>query len=691
MKNKLFFTKIIPVIVLFFISLSIQSQQLIIDSLKTQIENVSNKYEKVILMNELSKFYIKSRAVDSSLAIANEAIELSKKISFIDGEIGGSSQKALALWLLGEDDEGIQLHYQMLKKSEGRDSISTTVFYNIATMYRYGRELDSALKYDFMGLKISEKNKFLSKEIMFNNRLGVDYAIKRYENLALKHFLKSLKGQESAPYDSESYRLLYSNIGQLYVNIDDFEKALEYTKKALEVVNNIGDPASIVKVKTYLGIIYFKLGQYENSKKYLFEAFNDIEKHTIKNFVAIGDLYDYLGQIAIIEDKDYTKAENYFKKGLVEAEKVNNKSNMAFLYNSLSEIYIKKGDIKEAEKYVKLNEVIVENSNQLSTKANLYLVKASLDSLKGNYYGLYLNTTKYEAIEDSLFQTEKINEISQMQVGHETEMKDREIEFLTSENELKDEKQKRMAQLQLTLVGLLGVLIFAIIIFYKRYKEKKRSLVIIEGKNEENRLLMKEMHHRVKNNLQIILSLLNTQTNILKKDDHATAIIQESQNRIKSLALIHEDLYKSTTLSHVDAKIYFENLLNNIENSFQSKRKHIEIIKDIESEELKMSVAVPLGLILNELVTNAFKYAFDNQDNAKIIVKFSVKDGQLFHLDVIDNGVGFPEEFDFKKNTLSFGLQLVDGITSQFDGSFDVKREEGTRFKIMIRDIEKAA
>lgn len=193
----------------------------------------------------------------------------------------------------------------------------------------------------------------------------------------------------------------------------------------------------------------------------------------------------------------------------------------------------------------------------------------------------------------------------------------------------------------------------------------------------EKEALLREIHHRVKNNLQIIISLLNLQTTRIK-DEKTRKLIQESQRRIKTMALIHEHLYQTETLARINIKDYIKKLIEDLTIFYNTKiKKELEI----ENIQLDIDTAVPLGLIINELATNSIKYAFPN-GKGTITIKLTTKNNKI-ELTVADNGIGLPESIDLKK-TKTLGLKLVNILTKQLNGKINLKTKPGTKFKITI-------
>lgn len=213
----------------------------------------------------------------------------------------------------------------------------------------------------------------------------------------------------------------------------------------------------------------------------------------------------------------------------------------------------------------------------------------------------------------------------------------------------------------------------------------------IETSLKEKTVLLKEVHHRVKNNLQVISSLLRLQSSFIKDED-SLEIFMDSQNRVKAMAYIHEILYKSTNLNHVNFSEYIHYLTNNLFSSYRLNLNKIELIQDIQEIEIDVDMAVNIGLIINELVSNSLKYAFPigfNRENEKNILSIILKCESTgrFNLIVKDNGVGFPKDLDFK-NTDSLGMELVNSLTEQYNGNINLNRINGTEFNIHFDQSE---
>jgi PAS domain S-box-containing protein len=198
----------------------------------------------------------------------------------------------------------------------------------------------------------------------------------------------------------------------------------------------------------------------------------------------------------------------------------------------------------------------------------------------------------------------------------------------------------------------------------------------------EKESLLKEIHHRVKNNLQVISSLLNLQSATIK-DSQTLQAIRESQNRVKSMALIHEKLYKSRDLARIEMGNYVRDLIAYLFRSYGIKASGVTLQVEIENVSLSLDAAIPCGLIVTELVSNCLKHAFPEHRQGQIAVSLKAGESGSWTMIVRDNGVGFPVDYD-PANSESLGLQLVSALTDQLAGSLKVERDGGTSFEIQF-------
>ena len=227
------------------------------------------------------------------------------------------------------------------------------------------------------------------------------------------------------------------------------------------------------------------------------------------------------------------------------------------------------------------------------------------------------------------------------------------------------------------IIGLRGILV--------DISELKDAENKIKASLKDKEVLLREIHHRVKNNMQIISSLLNLQIDYLNDED-AVDVLKESQNRVKSMAMIHEKLYLSTDLTKINFVDYIQSLISNLFYSYNVKEDHIKPILKIEDVNLNIETAIPCGLIITELISNCLKYAFPNQMKGKIIISLKQVEDK-FELIISDNGIGLPENININK-IKTLGILLVKSLTEQIDGKISIQRKNGTQFKITFKELK---
>lgn len=225
--------------------------------------------------------------------------------------------------------------------------------------------------------------------------------------------------------------------------------------------------------------------------------------------------------------------------------------------------------------------------------------------------------------------------------------------------------------------------IFASLGITRDITERKRAADQILSALVEKEILLKEIHHRVKNNLQVVASLLDLQSQTIE-DKQTRLLFGESQRRIEAMSLVHEKLYRTEDLAKIDVKEYVEDLIAGVLALHSDWKEKITLQAETGGVSLDVIKAVPCGLIINELVTNALRHAFAGREKGSVSVQMRYTDGGMITLSVSDNGTGFPGDIDFR-NTKSLGLQLVISLVAQLGGEIELQRSAGTTFTITFR------
>jgi len=214
---------------------------------------------------------------------------------------------------------------------------------------------------------------------------------------------------------------------------------------------------------------------------------------------------------------------------------------------------------------------------------------------------------------------------------------------------------------------------------------RKRAEAQIKAQLQEKDVLLKEVHHRVKNNMQVISSLLNLQSRQIKDPD-VLEMFKESQRRIRSMALIHERLYQSSDLSRIEFSQYLRNLTTHLFHSYQVDVSRVQLKIEADEVHLNINTAIPCGLIVNELVSNALKHGFPEGRSGELDIDLRRVAGDGYILRVKDDGVGFPEGLDFRK-TETLGMQIISTLVEQIDGRLELSRKKGTAFQLEFNEL----
>ncbi|MNQ63608.1 putative sensor histidine kinase pdtaS [compost metagenome] len=282
---------------------------------------------------------------------------------------------------------------------------------------------------------------------------------------------------------------------------------------------------------------------------------------------------------------------------------------------------------------------------------------------------------------------------SRLNIIYETEKKSMDIIKLKNKTLLQQSKLKNEMFLRNSMITFVFLLLIILGLLYKSFMFKKKTNKVLETQqNEINKKnsalqkmvvekewLLREIHHRIKNNLHMVVGLLASQTEFLKNEEAAQAI-NDSQNRIQVMSLIHQKLYQSESFSIIDMPSYIFELTEYLKDSFEI-RNRIRFLLDVDSFNLPLSHSIPIGLIFNEAITNAIKYAFPNNEKGIVTISLKTNDNQNYTLIIQDNGIGLPDDFD-PYNTPSLGIKLMHGLSADIDGKFLITNANGTKITL---------
>ena len=543
-------------------------------------------------------------------------------------------------------------------------------------------QLDSIIFHAQKSLTISSENDYLRNHIRSLNMLGLAADRRGNYSKALEYYLEAIVPAES--YNDK--RLLSSlnyNIGLVYDAQGLKLEALDYFHKAYDINEEfVHDDYSKLNFLNGIAPTYAELENYDSANYYYGKALDLAEQ--LNDTYNLASLYQGMGSMAL-DRGQLDKAIDFYRK----SEKLNLENNdlwlLSYNYQGMSSYYDHlesvTGDKANLRKSLEYGEKLLEIAKILDAEDRILegykrIFDASYEL--GNYENAIEYHIKYVNLKDSLFDARKSDQILSLKEQYEADKREQEIASQKEKIKLSDAQLAKEATLRNALIG--GVILVLIIsgLIYRNQRLKAKAL-------NEKEALLKEIHHRVKNNLQVISSLLNMQSRGTE-DTGMKEAIREGQARVKAMSLIHQKLYQNENISEIDFEDYSQQLISQLDAVYKKAEKQIKHIIDVKGISLDIDTAVPLGLILNELISNAYKYAFDGVNEGELRISLERKDEKHLQLEVADNGKGLPVDFNID-TAKSLGLKLVNILTKQLKGTLQIEQGTGTRFLIQFSEI----
>ncbi|MEI9910242.1 MAG: histidine kinase dimerization/phosphoacceptor domain -containing protein [Bacteroidota bacterium] len=553
----------------------------------------------------------------------------------------------------------------------------------IIGIYFWGGKIDLAMK------KLYE-SQALQKSIGFKHTHYTETTIAYLElmkgnmNKALPYAVEGVKTMEAAA-DTVFADLFYIRLGNVYHNLGRFEEAINLYKRCIE--SGRKNPNNGMWYKSFLSTItsLTEMGKETEALTFIetmtkdFPPTNTFDKMFLAQMT--GDCYNALGQTEL--------AEKSYAAMILSADQLSSletRPDVGWCYAIAAAFYSKKGQASKAQHYVNKVLSLPSAKERVYTARLVELASFRIDSVNGKYLSSIGHYQHYKELNDSVFNLSKNKQIEELQIQYETEKKEQNIKLLESQSKSQQGELDRSRLLRNLILGGLFLLIVVIALLYNRYRLKQRTNkqleILVEEKQgliEDKEWLVKEIHHRVKNNLQIVISLMNIQSTYLESGAALDAI-RESQSRMNAMSLIHQKLYQSSSLVAINMQSYIGELIRYLLENFAGNQ-NIKPEIDITAVELDVSQAIPIGLILNEAITNSIKYAFPVSKKGQITIVLKPKERDNWTLTIADNGVGLPGGFDFGKSE-TIGMMLIRTLCEQIGGTLSLKNEGG--LEIMI-------
>ncbi|MFT3822656.1 MAG: tetratricopeptide repeat protein [Chitinophagaceae bacterium] len=515
-------------------------------------------------------------------------------------------------------------------------------------------------------------------------RIGVVELRNGNYDKAIHHFLDALKISEKLDDQYGIMEATYS-IAWAYLDQHNFDAALQNLQAAEAISKNLPTSGVSLNILNSLGVVYREKDDLEKAKQYFQQGVglsNKIEFQGL-NITLINNLAQVFAKEGHIE-----KAVAIQTEALERSRKIGNYLRELQTLLGLAKTYGKSNPDKAI---FYLNEaVLLARAKGIPRQEMRYLKQVTdLYKAKGDYKQAFLMKEREHTLADSFYYKTMSQNIASLKAEYELSKSNarvKELDLVNKRNQL--ELQKSAIIRNVTLGGI-ALLLVILGLLYNQNRIKQRSNKEISEKNaslqqllDEKEWLLREVHHRVKNNLHTVMSLLEAQSAYL--EDEALLAIQNSQHRIYAMSIIHQKLYQEENVTTIDMSFYIPDLIQYLRDSFDV-RQRIRFRASVDKILLDVSQAIPVGLILNEAITNAIKYAFPGNSAGEIEIKMKRDDEDRIMLSIADNGVGLPTGMNHD-NTNSLGMKLMKGLSEDIHASFTVECSQGTRIIIGFKE-----
>jgi two-component sensor histidine kinase len=519
---------------------------------------------------------------------------------------------------------------------------------------------------------------------------------------SLNYHLKALQTAISEKDSTMQLCQINNGIGMAFMRLKNYPKAINYLKAAMPVAEKINDRSTVISLTFNIAESYISQGKVKDALIFLNgvpQAYIRINNISEDFPIAIIYLEIYTAL------KDFSKGVWYSKKlsNVAEIEEINT-VNKNYIYTALIKYYTAAREFKAAERCIFKNQLLLVRLKNSSGLARNYQAWFKLDTMQRNYVSAVKHLLLHNHLADSISMENQKVDLKRLTNFYETAQKENAIKLLQARTRLQEIKLQHAEYSRKWFLGLALTLFLVLVILIDRYIVKRKMNNVLKDRYSETRLvnqnlaeekndliaekddlltqkewLLAEIHHRVRNNLHTVISLLESQAAFLKND--ALNAIEKSQHRIYAMSLIHQKIYSDEHLKAVDISGFITELIRYLNDSYGTHREiHFEL--DLEPVKVGITQAIPLALIINEVITNAILHAFNEKSSRRILVSIH-KTEEFATLIIADNGIGI----NFTKNSMpsnSLGLVLINGLSEDINADIQIVNDHGTKVTLVL-------
>lgn len=561
-------------------------------------------------------------------------------------------------------------YYYKSQATYTNDPRLTASNYNaLGVIYNQKGRYDSAVSYYSEALVIYREQQDTTTSVVIETNLAIIYRNLGVYEKALEYAFSALDKLERLEPD-RTLASAYNTVGSVYARMTEYPNALRYYHQALVIRQKIGYPKGVAQSYNNIGEVYTSMKMYDSALTNLQRA-NAIRSEQADT-QAVGSTLNLIGAV-LLRQRRFDEARSYLIQSINIKLASGEQIDEAIALNNLAELELETHDTRAAALSLQRAEHLIRSGNALELlKRNLELKVRLFKALNKPDLALAI-VEELAAVKDSLLTNEKVGNLVAMQMRYETDKKEQHINLLEKEKALQ-QAELRSNEIWIWLLTITVFLMTTIIaLVYYNFR-------VVRANKKKMEVLLHELHHRVKNNLQLLSSIFSLQSQELT-DEKAILAVRSSEARINAMALIHRKLYNVEQNRTINIRDYMNELVQYLMYAYGYNEQTLAVKSEFTDCQLDVDKAIPLGLIMNELISNSFKYAYEGHPNPELKLRIHLNGNNLL-ICLADNGRGI-DKSRLAKNE-SFGLRMVETFLRQLRGSIETKTDAGTNYTITI-------
>jgi len=570
------------------------------------------------------------------------------------------------LYLRKREYDSADVYYRKaLEYPDWKEEYTAYLWHNLGVVnYRLGK-MDSAIHYYSKARLIYRKNNQLEKVAHISVNLGMIDKERGLYDKALENLLDGARYLANTN-DKRALSSCWNTIANVYTRQRDYELALRYHHRALSIREQLGLDQLKSSSWNNIGAVYSKLEKYDSALNYYRLALEWKERNDNKR---LGSTLNNIGLI-LLEQGELGDAETYLRRSWDQHIATGDKEGQAIVMTNMARLHHGLGSLQKALSNSRQAALMISELGLLEEMRENLEVQLAIQEDLGITSQAFATLKQLTIVKDSLLNRDKVRALMEMQTRYETERKEHEIQLLTERQALQETEIKLRNTWNKALVIIIALIFLIAVLVWGRWKRERRLRYQIET-------LMQELHHRIKNNLNLLSSIFSLQSRGIKDKD-ALELVKGGESRVRAMSLIHQNLYARRGSRTINMHHYLTELVRGLTESYGYNSATDKITTQIDNIDLDVDKAIPLGLIMNELISNAFKYAFPRVEAPKLLVRLQQR--TQLELEIKDNGPGFKQCTSEK----TMGLRIVEVLVRQLKAKHKLTTDGSVHFSMQL-------